>query len=288
VATQTKLGFQDSNGLCGNWNDDTLSPPGFSDRDGNEMAIPFLYPNYFFAYNATIHGDEWRVVSEEPSGTDSSILDVVNGTPDSSEWKKDECVAMNTGIQRRHLQQLGDEKCEVCEKISSVVGTVNCYYDVQAFNGCDNLESAVFYEQATSLFYQAPKEDDPSTDFKCLDVVQAIKYANELGSSSKSPKAKSPKNSRRLGSRELGKKHDEKVKKDDEKGKMDDEKVKKCEDEGGTCVAFCDTKSEYYDCFFDLCDVDIEYDTVNTVLAFGQYYNKCSCKIPKKVEMSWP
>ncbi len=59
------------------------------------------------------------------------------------------------------------------------------------------------------------------------------------------------------------------------------EKVKTCEDAGGICVVFCDTQSKLYDCHFGLCDVDIEFDTTNTVLLFRQYYNACSCKISK-------
>jgi len=264
--------FEGSEGLCGNWDNDTLLPPGMADRDGNEMSIPFLYPNFYFAYDATVHGDEWRVDSS--GTTDSQVLDVVNGTPDdSNKWSKDECVAMNTDTQNRHLQQLGDRKCGTCERVSGVVGTLNCYYDVQALSpmgDCDyGFETAAFYEPESTLFYPM---NGLESDFQCLDVVQAIKYANKSGSASKkapkkASKGKTPNDSRRLGSRELG--------------KHDDKKVKKCEDAGGICVVFCDTQSEDYDCLFDLCDVDIEHGTMNTILAFGQYYNACSCKISK-------
>eukprot|EP00979_Chaetoceros_neogracilis_P009428 scaffold2148_cov264-Chaetoceros_neogracile.AAC.27 len=53
--------FEESEGLCGSWNDDSPSPAGFVDREGDQMTLPPLYPGSFYSYNATALGENWQV-----------------------------------------------------------------------------------------------------------------------------------------------------------------------------------------------------------------------------------
>jgi len=254
--------FEESEGLCGSWNDDSPSPAGFVDREGDQMPLPPLYPGSFYSYNATALGENWQV---NTSQGDSVILSAKTVSDDS--WGKDTCVGMDINTQKRHLALAPTADCPFClENVTSIVGTLNCLYDAQVV-GCDEAKTYPVYGTGNDLYSSGSEAD---VNLQCLDIARLLKSAKS-SKSSKSYKSyksyKSGKASRNLrSSRKLF--------------KADDKVNKKCENKGGQCVVYCDITSEDYQCKMGLCDVDIEYDTPVDVLNSGKYYTACSCKIP--------
>jgi hypothetical protein len=262
--------FEESEGLCGSWNDDSPSPAGFVDREGDQMTLPPLYPGSFYSYNATALGENWQV---DTSQGDSDILSAKTVSDDS--WGKDTCVGMDVNTQKRHLALAPTVDCEFCLKIPSIVGTLNCLYDAQVV-GCDEAKTYQVYDAESDLYSSGSEAD---VNLQCLDIARLLKSAKEP-KSSKSSKLKSSKlKSSKLKSSKSGK-ASRNLRSSRKLFKADDKVNKKCENKGGQCVVYCDATSEDYQCKMGLCDVDIEYDTPVDVLNSGKYYTACSCKIP--------
>jgi hypothetical protein len=251
--------FEESEGLCGSWNDDSPSPAGFVDREGDQMPLPPLYPGSFYSYNATALGENWQV---NTSQGDSVILSAKTVSDDS--WGKDTCVGMDINTQKRHLALAPTADCPFClENVTSIVGTLNCLYDAQVV-GCDEAKTYPVYGTGNDLYSSGSEAD---VNLQCLDIARLLKSAKSSKSYKSYKSYKSGKASRNLrSSRKLF--------------KADDKVNKKCENKGGQCVVYCDITSEDYQCKMGLCDVDIEYDTPVDVLNSGKYYTACSCKIP--------
>lgn len=272
--------FEGSNGLCGDWDSDG---DGFSDRDGDPIALDSLYPTYPL-YDGTDYGNIWQVASN----SDMQILSSTE-TPPDDQWGATECVPMDSFTRQRHLQAVLETDCPRCNEIGSIVGTLNCLYDATVLSCDDPIVTGIVYDDG--VIYGASVDAD--ADLLCLDIEEFL----ESESSSKTGKSKTGitgktgktgKSRRKLGDkgRELRSAKSTSTAKASKSPKSSkststDPRVSECEAQGGECVVYCDVmQPDEFECVAGLCDVDIDFGEPLPVLTFGRYYTACSCKIP--------